>query len=282
MAEGLRQSHDAFAVSRLAPESAEQMVDLVNRTVAHETALKERIAIVRQGERLTERLSIGQDEGWFRPMLNDLLRQGISVVVNDIPISKAIAEAVSRQTNLPAEWITQQNLYITPGNSQGFDPHCDPHVVAVAHLFGRKTWTIFEKTLDNPVYDADTSTIAGKDETLPVRTTVTVEPGDCFVIPRGVYHSAVALTPASVHLAIGVAGARPIDYIWAMAENAMHESHLRADRTPEAALRDAQDFVRGFAFEPVPLPRFARVPAPADLNGDRFSFEDVLDALPSH
>jgi hypothetical protein len=275
-------NHDAFGISRLTPESAKRMIDLVNRTVAQESTLKERIAIVRQGERLTERLSIGQDEGWFRPMLNDLLRQGISIVINDIPITDALADDVSRQTGLPAEWITQQNLYITPGDSQGFDPHCDPHVVAVAHLFGRKTWTIFEKTLDNPVYDAETSTIAGKNETLPVRTTVTVEPGDCFVIPRGVYHSAVALTPASVHLAIGVAGARAIDYIWAMAEAAMHESRLRADRTPEAALRDAQDFVRGFAADPVALPRFARVAAPADLNGDRFSFEDVLDALPGH
>ena len=280
MAEGLTQTQGAFDVTRLAPESAGRMVDAVNRTVANEGALKERIAIVKRGQRLTERLSIGQSEGWFRPMLGDLLRQGISIVVNDIPITDAIAADIARQTGLAADWITQQNLYITPGASQGFDPHCDPHIVVVAHLYGRKTWTIFEKTLDNPVYDADTSTIAGPHEALPVRTTVTVAPGDCFVIPRGVYHSAVALTPASVHLAIGVAGARPVDYIWAMAENAMRESHLRADLAPEAAKKEAQAFVREFAFEPVALPRFARVPAAADSNGERFTFEDVLDALP--
>ncbi len=279
MAEGLTQTHDDFEIFRLAPECVGGLISCVNHAIADEPGLKARLAIVRRGERLTDKLSIEATRGWFRPMLGDLLRQGISVVVNDIPISDDTARGLGRAAGVPADWVTQQNLYITPGESQGFDPHCDPHVVIVAHLYGRKEWTIFEKRLENPVYDAETSTIAGKGDALPVRRKITVAAGDCFVIPRGVYHSALALTPASVHLAIGAAGLRPVDYIWALAEVAIQDPELRADLSPEAALRRARDYVRGFPFKRARLPRFPRAEIPGDRGTHRLSFEDVLDAL---
>lgn len=280
MAGGLTQTHDDFEIFRLAPESVGGLIAAVNHAIADEPRLKSRIAIVRRGERLTDKLSIEGARGWFRPMLGDLLRQGVSIVVNDIPISDQTARDLGRAAGVPADWVTQQNLYITPGESQGFDPHCDPHVVIVAHLYGRKEWTIFEKALENPVYDAETSTIAGKGDALPVRRKVTVAAGDCFVIPRGVYHSALALTPASVHLAIGAAGLRPVDYLWALAETAIQDPGLRADLSPEAALRKARDYVRGFPFKAAQLPRFPRAEIPAGAGPQRLTFEDVLDAVP--
>ncbi len=252
----------------------------INHAVADETHLMKRIAVVREGETLTERLAIATQTGWFRPMLNDLLRQGVSVVINDIQITRSVADAIGRHLDVPSAWVTQQNLYVTPGKSQGFAPHCDPHIVVVAHLYGRKEWVIYDKALVNPVYDADTNTVADKSEPLGVRCRIVVEPGDCFVIPRGQYHSAIALSPAAVHMAVGTAGARAVDYVWTMADQAIQDPAMRADMTPEDALGKAREFMARFAFEPVGLPRFPRAEGPAGEGASSFSFKDVLDALP--
>jgi hypothetical protein len=255
------------------------MIGAVNHAIIDEVHLKSRIAIVRLGERLTDKLSIDSDHGWFRPMLGDLLRQGVSIVVNDIPITDAVAEELGKRAGLSADWVTQQNLYITPQESQGFDPHCDPHAVIVVHLYGRKEWTIYDKALENPVYDAETETIASGSEQLGAQAKIIVEPGDCFIIPRGRYHSAVSLSPASVHLAVGAAGARAVDYLWEMAEQALHDGTMRADMTPSDALHKARDFMAQYPIEPIALPRFKRAQKTADTPAPAFSFGDVLDAL---
>ena len=265
---------------RLTDAELSALFDTINRSVADEAHLKDRLAVVRQGETLTKRLAIAKENGWFRPMLGDLLRQGVSIVINDIQITEPMANAFGRHADLPPDWVTQQNLYVTPGESQGFDPHCDPHVVVVAHLYGQKVWTIYDKVLDNPVYDSETNTVADKSSALGVRSKIKVGPGDCFVIPRGLYHSAIALSPASVHLAVGIAGARAIDTIWAMADRALQDPAMRADRTPDEALEAARDYLSRFALEPVRLPRFPRAERGPDGAVSRLSFQEVLDALP--
>lgn len=273
--------HDSNDLFRFALSDADtcDLFRAINHTVSEETTLKQRIAIVRHGQVLSDSLEIKAQTGWFRPMLDDLLRNGVSVVINDIPITDTAAAAIGGHAGLPPEWITQQNLYITPSSAQGFDPHCDPHIVVVVHLYGRKEWTIYDKTLDNPVYDADTETVARGDGSLKTRQKLVVEPGDCFIIPRGLYHSAIALSPASVHMAVGAAGARAVDYIWDMAQEAVQESRMRADLTPDRALEAARDFVTEFAFKPFRLPRFPRSESSGTGPVPPLSFKDVLDAL---
>ena len=266
---------------RLNDAEMNSLFDAINRAVADETNLMSRIAIVRQGETLTERLAIAKEAGWFQPMLNDLLRQGVSVVINDIEITAATADLIGGRAGLPADWVTQQNLYITPGESRGFDPHCDPHIVVVAHLYGRKEWTIYDRVLENPVYDSETNTVADKSNPPKVRSKILVEPGDCFVIPRGLYHSAIALSPASVHLAVGTAGARAVDYIWTMADRALHDPMMRADMTPEDALAKAREYMARIVLEPICLPRFPRADRTATGSLSALSFKSLLDALPA-
>ena len=128
--------------------------------------------------------------------------------------------------------------------------------------------------------DSETNTVADKSSALGVRSKIKVGPGDCFVIPRGLYHSAIALSPASVHLAVGIAGARAIDTIWAMADRALQDPAMRADRTPDEALEAARDYMARQTLEPVRLPRFPRAERGPDGAGSRLSFQEVLDALP--
>lgn len=277
-----RSSQESEGLQKFRLNDAEMcgLFDAVNRSVADETHLMDRIAVVRGGETLTKRLAIAKEKGWFQPMLNDLLRQGVSVVINDIRITDTTANAIGRHADLPPDWVTQQNLYITPRESQGFDPHCDPHIVVVAHLYGRKEWTIYDKVQENPVYGSETNTVADKSTPLGVRSKIMVEPGDCFVIPRGLYHSAVALSSASVHLAVGIAGARAVDYIWTMADQAIRDPMMRADLTPDEALEKARDYMVRFVLEAIHLPRFPRADWATNGTVSSFSFKEVLDALP--
>ena len=284
-------SHEAdpqtpeFAVARASAEELAWFVDAVNRSLADEARIKGRLALFKEGVNLTDRLRIEGERGWFKPMLHDLLARGVSVVVNDIGLTAPACAAVGRITGIPAEWVFQQNLYITPEQAKGFVAHCDPHIVAVAHLYGRKEWVLYERTLDNPVEipnESDSALVAKPGEELPVRRRVLVEPGDCFVIPRGRFHSARALTAGSVHLAIGCAGIRPVDYVWRMAEAAMAKSDLRADLDPAAALKRAKTFAETIAPAPLRLPRnpVAKVGKGARPDRARLSFEEALRALP--
>jgi hypothetical protein len=256
-------------------------VAAVNRTLADEAHVRANIAIFKEGVNLTSRLAIAKEPGWFNPLLRDLLGQGVSVVVNEIGLVEASCRAVERLTGIPANWVFQHNLYITPREVQGFVPHCDPHVVVVAHLYGRKEWIFYDKALDNPVITDDRSVlVADPRESLRVLHRFTVAPGDVFIIPRGRFHAACAHDGGSVHIAIGCAGVRPVDYIWATAGDAMNQRLMRADMSPADALQAAKTFLKGMSAGHFALPRnpAARVTVPD--TPDRLSFEEVLDALP--
>ncbi|MFT5539910.1 MAG: hypothetical protein ACI82H_001434 [Alphaproteobacteria bacterium] len=273
-------------IHRAGAEGLARLIAAVNRTVAEEAAIKSKIAVFKEGVNLTPRLSIDQDGGWFGPLVHDLLAQGASVVVNDIGLIAPVCETVERLTGVPADWVFQQNLYITPREVQGFVPHCDPHVVIAAQLYGHKEWMIYDKVLDNPlIVDGGKDVlVADPSETLVIKERIKVEPGDVFVIPRGTFHAACAHEGASVHMAIGCAGIRPVDYIWAMAGEAMNESALRADMSPAASQQAARDYLARAQAHPgtLPLPRHPVMPMNIPKGPISLSFQGALDALSSH
>jgi len=253
----------------------------VNRTLTDEAAIRSSVAIFKQGINLTDRLTLNLTTGWFHPLLKDVMAQGVSVVVNGIGLTSAACRAVQKITGVDHNWVFQQNLYITPAEVQGFVPHCDPHMVVVAHLYGRKEWVIYDKTLDNPlILDGGKEVLlADPKEDLAVRERFTVEPGDVFVIPRGSFHAACAHDGASVHMAIGCAGVRPVDVIWALAGGAMEQSRLRADMAPDAARKLAREFLSTAVPAGPGLPRNPIAPMTAPKGPQTLSFQGVLDAL---
>ncbi len=263
------------------PEQA-AFITAVNRALADEAAIKSRIAVFKDGVNLTGKLALSGGTGWFTPMVHDLLRQGVSVVVNDIGLTAPGTRAVETVTGIPADWVFQHNLYITPKEVQGFLPHCDPHLVAVAQLYGRKEWFIYDKQFDNPVSIAGRKDllVADPKKKLAVRQTITVEAGDVFVIPRGVFHAARAIDGASVHVAIGCAGIRPVDVIWQLAEEAMAQSKMRADMTPEDARTAAVRFLEETSPKMLPLPRYRPANMAAPEKPPALCCEEALGALP--
>ncbi len=104
---------------------------------------------------------------------------------------------MSKQFNAPV----QANLYITPNQSQGFNPHWDTHDVFVLQISGTKTWNLygFEKELPTK-----NQTFVSKGyEKEPIQT-IQLCPGDFLYVPRGYVHDAVADDGISSHITVGV------------------------------------------------------------------------------
>jgi hypothetical protein len=94
------------------------------------------------------------------------------------------------------------NIYLTPRQSQGFDPHYDTHEVFVLQVFGRKHWKIFDSLVELPHQSQPFHPSMHKPST-PVLE-LDLEPGDLLYVPRGVVHTTQTLDEASAHVTLGI------------------------------------------------------------------------------
>lgn len=96
----------------------------------------------------------------------------------------------------------QTNIYLTPGNAQGFKPHYDTHDVFVLQIAGTKHWRIYETPVALPLKGQHF------DSTCHPTGAVTREfdllPGDTAYIPRGMMHDATSSDDVSLHITTGV------------------------------------------------------------------------------
>lgn len=110
---------------------------------------------------------------------------------------------LSKKFNSPV----QANLYITPNQSQGFNPHWDTHDVFVLQISGTKTWHLygFEKELPTK-----NQSFVSKDYKKEPLQTLQLNPGDFLYVPRGYVHDAMADDGISAHITIGI-----LSFTWA-------------------------------------------------------------------
>ncbi len=96
----------------------------------------------------------------------------------------------------------QTNIYMTPGNAQGFKPHYDTHDVFVLQIAGSKNWQIFETPVELPLkgqhFDSAVHPLGD------VKQSFTLHPGDMLYIPRGLVHDATSNDEISLHITTGV------------------------------------------------------------------------------
>ena len=96
----------------------------------------------------------------------------------------------------------QTNIYMTPGNAQGFRPHYDTHDVFVLQIAGSKNWQIFETPVELPLkgqhFDSSVHPLG------EVTQSFTLNPGDLLYIPRGLVHDATSNDEISLHITTGV------------------------------------------------------------------------------
>lgn len=96
------------------------------------------------------------------------------------------------------------NIYITPADSRGFDPHYDTHEVIAIQVSGTKKWNIYDLAAEAPIKGMGLNDEQRKHylNTTPTHS-ITMEEGDILYLPRGVVHDAYTEDEMSIHITLG-------------------------------------------------------------------------------
>ena len=114
----------------------------------------------------------------------------------------------------------QANAYLTPEHARGLGVHHDTHDVLVLQLFGTKSWQLYPQAVENAVDGYPASKRYPK-LTRP-DVSLTLAPGDCLYLPRGLPHDAHSTEGASLHLTLGIRSPTWLDILRPVLEK-LHE-----------------------------------------------------------
>jgi ribosomal protein L16 Arg81 hydroxylase len=96
----------------------------------------------------------------------------------------------------------QTNIYLTPPNGKGFQPHWDNHDVFVMQVLGSKHWKVEKTRRTLPEKDATIET-EGREFRGDVHS-FTLQQGDMVYLPRGYVHAAECGAENSLHITLGM------------------------------------------------------------------------------
>ena len=170
------------------------------------------------------------------------LRQGATLVANDIDQLTPELSAFSKAMEIALGGKVQGNLYLSSKRKQGFRVHFDTHDVFAVHCMGEKTWMVFEGRAQDPIAHPTFRTL-GQDHHEKAKGNlwkeVRLTPGDLLYLPRGQYHYALADDGPCAHVAFGVTYPIGLDVVSYLFERMVHEPLARANlpQADEAALQ---------------------------------------------
>jgi ribosomal protein L16 Arg81 hydroxylase len=110
----------------------------------------------------------------------------------------ALAAAVEEQF----DHVVHTNVYITPGNANGFSAHYDTHEVFVLQIAGSKRWRIEKPPLSLP-HRSQPFDPRSHRSSAPLLQ-VDLAPGDLLYLPRGFVHETTTSDSFSLHVTLGV------------------------------------------------------------------------------
>jgi len=155
-------------------------------------------------KRLTD-LQRGSDKSTLA-MVSAALRRGATIRVSDIQRFHPALEEFIQGVRVGFAARAQANVYLTPPQRGGFEPHFDTTDIFIVQCLGAKEWTLFNDyvgrielpLLDTP-WDPDRYCPSSDAERL------TLTRGDTLYLPRGVMHQARCAEESSLHLTISIA-----------------------------------------------------------------------------
>ena len=160
------------------------------------------------------------------------LRQGATLVANDIDHLSRGLTAFSKAMEQALGGKVQGNLYCSSKRRQGFAAHFDTHDVYAVHVEGTKTWHIYEGRATDPIAHPMFKTL-GREHHEKAKgkllMDVQMEPGDLLYLPRGQYHDALADEGGAVHIAFGVTYPIGIDVMSYLFEKVIAKDAFRAN-----------------------------------------------------
>lgn len=118
------------------------------------------------------------------------------------------------------------NIHAGLHNSRGFDTHWDGHEVCVLQVQGRKHWRVLGITEKAPLAVPPAQKGSPPEDLLWEGA---LEAGDLLYLPRGCWHSAVALDGPTLHLSLGWENPNGADFLRWLVANRREELWLRYD-----------------------------------------------------
>ncbi len=162
--------------------------------------------------------------------VQDWVRRGASVVMNDVDSLTPGLASVSRALEAAGLGKAQANVYISWQSHKAFPAHYDTHDVWAVQVEGEKTWNIWEGRAEwpiaHPVFRSQGQAHHEKAKG-GLREKVLMRPGDLLYLPRGWYHDALAEAPTSVHIAYGVHAPLGMDLLNILLERALYDAEFR-------------------------------------------------------
>jgi ribosomal protein L16 Arg81 hydroxylase len=161
-----------------------------------------------------------------------LLKDGASLLLNDIDTLNPGLAAAAHALEQALESRVQANLYCSSQQRQAFPSHFDTHDVYAVHVEGEKLWRIYEGRLDHPVSHP---AFKGQPQSFhesskgKIACEILLTPGDLLYIPRGTYHDAIAQSDGTVHVAFGATAVIGLDLISGLFERAVQDPLFRRD-----------------------------------------------------
>ncbi|MDW3205479.1 MAG: cupin domain-containing protein [Alphaproteobacteria bacterium] len=162
----------------------------------------------------------------------EFLRQGASLVANDIDTLTPELSAVADAFEAAYDGKTQVNLYCSWKQRQAFNSHFDTHDVFALHVEGEKVWRVYKTRMPHPIrhprHQNDAyGEAAHEQQRGEVLMEVKMTPGDILYLPRGWYHDALAASGGTVHMAFGVTSVIGLDAIGALSDFAVEDEAFR-------------------------------------------------------
>jgi len=167
--------------------------------------------------------------------ISEEYRQGATIALP--AIHRTWAPLTALCDALQAQWdhAAHANVYLTPGNAQGFTPHYDVHEVFVLQIAGRKRWRLYEPVIPLPhrsqLFRPELYTGQAP------MTEVDLSAGDLLYLPRGVLHSTTTGESFSAHVTIGITVYTWADLIKEMWSSAIDDEAMRQALPPGFATR---------------------------------------------
>ena len=119
----------------------------------------------------------------------------------------------------------QANVYLTPPDAQGFNPHWDTHDVFVLQISGTKRWFIYDTKVRLPLRGQRFRRGISPGE---VSEEFELGPGDVVYLPRGLMHAARSTSEPSLHVTLGLTAFTWAEFlVESVAAAALEEESLR-------------------------------------------------------
>ena len=127
----------------------------------------------------------------------------------------------------------QTNIYLTPPDAQGFNPHWDTHDVFVLQISGTKRWSIFDTRVKLPLRGQRFRRGISPGD---ISEEFELGPGSAVYLPRGLMHAARSTGEPSLHVTLGLTAFTWAEFlVESISAAALDDESLRRNLPPDFA-----------------------------------------------